>query len=61
MLGEYKNLLLLVQVLHDPMLRGNKLGGRDTKFHQFRVCSREAIKKLVVSVRKTPRAPMLTP
>lgn len=42
-LSEYKNLLLLVQVLHDPGFRVGKLRGRDTEFHQFREGSREAI------------------
>ena len=32
---EYKTLLLLVQVFHDPGFRGNKLRVRDTEFHQL--------------------------
>lgn len=43
MLGEYNNLLLLVQVLHDPRFRNNKLRGRDAEFHQLGKGSREAI------------------
>jgi hypothetical protein len=45
---EYKNLLLLlVQVLHDPRFRSNKLRCRNTKFHQLSEGSRETINEPV--------------
>ena len=45
MMYEYKTLLLLVQVLHDPGFRGNKLRSRDTELHQLGKCGSEATSK----------------
>lgn len=45
-LGKHKNLLLLVQVLHNPRVRSDKLRGRDAEFHQLSEGGREAINEL---------------
>jgi hypothetical protein len=45
MSGEYRNLLLLVQVLHNPGFRGNKLRGRNSELHEFGECGGEAANK----------------
>ena len=45
MLGKCKNLLLLVQALHDPGFRGNELRGRDPELHQLRKRGRETSNK----------------
>jgi hypothetical protein len=50
---EPKSLLLLVQVLHNPGFRGNKLGGRDTELHELSKGSRVTIVIGIVSFRKT--------
>jgi len=48
--GEYGNLLLLVQILQNPGFRGNKLGGWNAELHELRKCGREATSDRVVSV-----------
>lgn len=45
MMHEYKTLLLLVQALHDPGFRSNKLGSRDTELHQLGKRGSEATNK----------------
>lgn len=43
MLGKYEHLLLLVQILHNPGFRGNKLRGWNAEFHELGKCSGEAV------------------